>query len=92
MFIIPGSSSFADIVANVKALRIYHSSKYFNRPTDQVIHFLDFVGILRGQAPYMSESRHHYVSGIIREYIHDDKSRLASMKNVILGVIISFWN
>jgi hypothetical protein len=91
MFIIPGSSSFTDIVANVKALRVDHGPKYFNRPTCQVIHFLDFLGILRGQAPYMSEGRHHYVSGIIGEDIHDYKSRLASMKNIIFGVIICFW-
>ena len=55
MFIIPGSSSFADIIANIKALRVDHGPQYFDRPKGQAIHFLAFVGILRGQTPYMSE-------------------------------------
>ncbi len=90
MFIVPGTSGFADIIANVKALRIDHSPQYIDTLMGQLIHLLTFIGILFGQAPYMPEGRYHYVGRIIGEDIHDDKNRLASMKNIIFCVIIFF--
>jgi len=91
MLVVTRASTFSKIKPYIKTVRSVYVTENLDTFFGEFGDFQRLVFIKRGNASKVAIGRHHKVTIVIWENIHDNKAVLPLEKNKIFFIIAGFW-